>query len=191
MLLFFALLWGFAEATLFFIVPDVLITYAALFGLPLALFAALFSLLGALIGGTLMYRLGAKSSALFPKIPGITPSMIEHVKKELVTKKDLAVFLGPIKGIPYKLYASFAPKAGIPFWRFFLVSIPARFTRFLIAAVAAHFINVYLLSSLALWLKLTITTLFWIAFYIWYLNALRARWGLRVCRGWGGAGKSA
>lgn len=191
MLLFFSLLWGLAEATLFFIVPDVLITYAALFGLPLALLSALFSLLGALLGGTLMYHLGAKNSTIFPKIPGITPLMIEHVEKELVTKKDLAVFLGPIKGIPYKLYASFSHKAGIPFWRFLLVSIPARLIRFLIAALAAHFINIYLLPSLSIWLKLTITTLFWIAFYIWYLNALKARWGQRVCRGWDGAGKSA
>jgi len=46
-----ALVWGFAEATLFFFVPDILITRIALADLRRALWACFWSLLGAVSGG--------------------------------------------------------------------------------------------------------------------------------------------
>lgn len=51
LLLATAFLWGLAEATIFFIVPDVILTAIAIFSLPRALRALTFSLLGATIGG--------------------------------------------------------------------------------------------------------------------------------------------
>ncbi|GEM_PF-3959884 len=47
-----ALAWGFAEATLFFIVPDVWLTLVARERLRTGLIASLYSLAGALAGGT-------------------------------------------------------------------------------------------------------------------------------------------
>ena len=47
-----ASLWGFAEATVFFIVPDVLLSWLALRSPKSGLIACLFALLGALIGGS-------------------------------------------------------------------------------------------------------------------------------------------
>ncbi len=47
-----ALAWGFAEATLFFIVADLLISYVTVyFGLRRGLEAALFAMIGAIAGG--------------------------------------------------------------------------------------------------------------------------------------------
>lgn len=46
-----AFCWGLAEATFFFIVPDVLLTAITIVSVPRALRALVFSLLGATIGG--------------------------------------------------------------------------------------------------------------------------------------------
>ena len=55
-----ALIWGFAEATLFFIVPDVWLTLAGRDKLHRGLIVCLYSLAGALTGGTLMYLWGSQ-----------------------------------------------------------------------------------------------------------------------------------
>ena len=47
-----AAIWGAAEATLFFIVPDVFLSWLALSDRRQALIACLYALLGALVGGT-------------------------------------------------------------------------------------------------------------------------------------------
>jgi len=53
-----AFIWGFAEATLFFIVPDFLLTLAAIkLGWRKALLLILYCLSGALFGGAVMYGL--------------------------------------------------------------------------------------------------------------------------------------
>jgi hypothetical protein len=51
--------WGLAEATLFFLVPDILITWVALTSLRRALLSSLWVLAGALAGGCLMHLSGA------------------------------------------------------------------------------------------------------------------------------------
>ena len=53
-----ALAWGFAEATVFFIAPDVWLTVASRKRLRPGLIASLYALFGALLGGTLMYLWG-------------------------------------------------------------------------------------------------------------------------------------
>src|SRR5690606_1189122 len=58
-----SLLWGFAEATVFFVVPDVWISRLALSSWPAALRACGFALVGALAGGALLYRAGREHEA--------------------------------------------------------------------------------------------------------------------------------
>jgi hypothetical protein len=78
-----AILWGFAEATLFFIVPDVWLTAIAVWIPRKAWMACLFALLGALAGGALMYSWGymAPSTALtaLERIPGIHQSRLHRL----------------------------------------------------------------------------------------------------------------
>lgn len=50
--------WGLAEATFFFLVPDILLTRIAIRGLVPALWAAAAAMLGAVLGGIIMYLLG-------------------------------------------------------------------------------------------------------------------------------------
>jgi membrane protein YqaA with SNARE-associated domain len=112
-----AALWGFAEATLFFIVPDVWLTVIAVWSLRKASMVCLFALLGALTGGALMYGWGymAPGMALttLERIPGIHPDMLLAVAAALREYGLLAPFWGPIHGIPDKIYAVQAPALGI------------------------------------------------------------------------------
>src|SRR5437868_1692315 len=54
-----ALAWGYAEATLFFLVPDVLLSWVALRDPRAAGVACFWALAGALLGGATMYAWGA------------------------------------------------------------------------------------------------------------------------------------
>lgn len=48
-------LWGFSEAIWFFIIPDVFLTFIALFSLKRALIGMGWAIFGAMLGGALLY----------------------------------------------------------------------------------------------------------------------------------------
>jgi membrane protein YqaA with SNARE-associated domain len=78
-----ALLWGFAEATLFFIVPDVLISIVVIrSGWRRGIACALIAALGAAVGGLTMYAFAAHApdaaQAVVAAVPAIDLAMIER-----------------------------------------------------------------------------------------------------------------
>src|SRR5262245_51659145 len=88
--------WGFAEATLFFIVPDVAISIVAvLHGRRPALRAAIAAAVGALAGVALLYGWGAKdpdaARALVLRVPAIPPGMVARMEADLAAEGPLAV----------------------------------------------------------------------------------------------------
>ncbi len=93
-----ALIWGFAEATLFFIVPDVWLSFAGREKLSKGIRACFFALAGALIGGTLMYAWGhlhAESAfQSLEKIPGINQPVIDQAGAELEQRDTERVQVG-------------------------------------------------------------------------------------------------
>jgi len=111
-----ALIWGFAEATLFFIVPDVWLTLAGRDKLHRGLIVCLYSLAGALAGGTLMYLWGSQDPQtalrVVESVPAISTEMVGWVSEQLSTQGVVALMLGPLSGTPYKLYAVQAAGAG-------------------------------------------------------------------------------
>ncbi len=143
-----AFLWGLAEATVFFIVPDVLITHAALRGWTAGLRTALFAVAGALPGGLIMYLLGAhwpqEMRALLDLVPAVSSQMIDGVADQIARFGYLAVFLGPLWGAPYKLYAALAPQGVLSLPLFLLLSLPARLLRFVLLALLAAGIGQWL-----------------------------------------------
>jgi membrane protein YqaA with SNARE-associated domain len=136
-----AALWGFAEATLFFVVPDVLLTDRAATSLRAALAACLWSLAGALAGGAAMYAWGAsapeRALAALDAVPGVGPAMIVKVEADVRRHGVLALFAGPLTGRPYKVYAVQAARSGTGLPLFLAVSVPARLGRFLLLTLAA------------------------------------------------------
>lgn len=158
-----AFVWGLAEATLFFIVPDVLLSAVALRDRALALRLCLWTLGGALVGGLAMYLWGrhdvAQAGETLAMLPAISASMLARVGEDLERLGALATLLGPLSGTPYKIYAALSPEAGIALGVFIAISIPARLIRFvLIVAVTA-------------WVSRTLLAL-WALFYIVYFTAM-------------------
>jgi len=130
-----AFLWGFAEATAFFIVPDVYLGFVALFNWRRGLSAMVATLIGAILGGSVMYVLAMNSPSginmFLTRVPLIDSALVNAVANQTHTYGLTAVLTGPLKGTPYKLYAAQAGEQSLPFLYFLLMTIPARLERFL------------------------------------------------------------
>ncbi len=138
-----AIVWGAAEATFFFIVPDVILTAAVIaYGWRQALRFAGAAALAAAIGGYFMWRLGAASPDaardFLLSVPLLGQDLIERVQSEINGAWPVHLTLGAITGAPYKIYAAEAGAANINPALFAAMSVLARFARFalLIAIVA-------------------------------------------------------
>jgi membrane protein YqaA with SNARE-associated domain len=143
-----AFVWGLAEATLLFVIPDVFLSFVAIFGMRRTWPHVLAAISGALVGGALMFHWAqvnpAQAHAAVARVPFIRESLFARVDEGLRTQGLSAVFLGSITGIPYKLYAVEAPK----FFRErnFLMATPA--------ARAVRFLAVWVVSGgAAAWLR--------------------------------------
>ncbi|HET6469819.1 MAG TPA: hypothetical protein VFG43_15715 [Geminicoccaceae bacterium] len=168
-----AALWGFAEATLFIIVPDVALTAVALLaGWRRALLACLWAVAGALVGGALMHRWGSidpsGAVAALTRLPAISPGMVRAVGAELADLGFPALMLGPLSGRPYKIYAVQAGAAGMGLVPFLAVSVPARLARFVLLVLLVAAIDRALASRLALRLRLALLAGAWSVFYAAY-----------------------
>lgn len=168
--------WGFAEATLFFIVPDVLLSRIALESRRRAFVACLWALAGALAGGLVTWAVGHVDPdplrALFDKLPAIGPEMIARVRSQIETAGPWALFVGPLTGTPYKLYALEASGAGVGAAAFLLISVPARLVRFagvsLLASAVARRAGRFAKLRTLQWLH----ALAWLVFYAAYFNLM-------------------
>jgi membrane protein YqaA with SNARE-associated domain len=167
-------IWGFAEATFFFIIPDVLLSAIALYSGKKAIIACLYALLGALIGGTMIYTWGAidtKSSIAFVEsIPAINHQMVMEVKHDLKEEGLIAMILGPTRGIPYKIYAISTNGLGISYLAFLVASIPARFIRFLFVTFLFWVIGKYLCKNFSIRGKYGVWAATWFIIYVIYFS---------------------
>lgn len=174
--------WGFAEATVFFIVPDVWIGWVARHRLRDGIRASFSALLGAAAGGlvvrTISARLPARRTASVMKsIPAISERMIAEVDSEMAERGSRSMMSGPIRGVPYKLYARASGVQGTNILTFIMWTIPARLIRFLLAAIG---FNVAAKVG-AKQLRLSdsagqrVYAGAWIAFYAWYFRKTARR----------------
>jgi hypothetical protein len=169
-----AALWGFCEATLFFIVADVPISYIAVrCGRKAALRASVFAAIAAAVGGVvLLFWAGQHGDAvqqIFLMLPAIDPSLIAQTERDFAAGGYVAMALGAFQGVPYKLYVmAAAPTAPGGILIFALASFIARLPRFVLAAVVADAVSHYAGRWCSLCVRLVILSLFWICFYAWY-----------------------
>src|SRR5215467_14166095 len=125
--------WGLAEATLFFIVPDVLFTLVALYSPRRSVKLVAFILLGAMTGGTAMFYLGPKTpvraESVVRKVPFVSPAMFTKTREGFQRDGMWTLAKSPGNGIPYKVYCvQAATYGGWPL--FILISVLARLERF-------------------------------------------------------------
>ena len=168
-----AFLWGFAEATFFFLVPDLFLSLAAILGGRRTWTHIFAAIAGALVGGAVLFQWSlastAEAHAAVARLPFIRETMFNKVDEGLREQGMLAVAVGSVSGMPYKLYAIRAAKFTSE--RAFLLATPiARGVRFL----AVWFLFV----EIAQWLRrhldwrtsdlLRVYAIVWIASYALY-----------------------
>ena len=172
-----AAFWGFAEATLFFIVPDVWLSFVALKkGFRSALWAVCCAVLGAIAGGALIYtasiwNLEATVSAI-DAVPAISPGVISEVRSSLQQEPLWAMIEGSLTGVPYKIFASQAAVNGIELTIFALATIPARAFRFIIVVALTVLVARLLLAKASDRRKTGILAGCWVVFYGFYFTLM-------------------
>lgn len=131
-----AFLWGYAEATLFFVIPDALITRAALDSRRAARHATVAAILGSLLGGAVTYLWGKYdlpgARELLDWLPAISVGMMDRAQHQLADCGMLGALIGSFTGVPYKLYAVHAASTGIGLATFLALSVPVRAARFVL-----------------------------------------------------------
>ncbi|MCA9003170.1 MAG: hypothetical protein KDB61_14700 [Planctomycetes bacterium] len=167
-----ALAWGFLEATLFFIVPDVLLSLVGLKRPQHAFALSFLVLLGALAGGALMYGWSvhdsAQALAWVERVPAIGPGLLDGVAVDLERQGPVATVWGAWRGVPYKAFAVQAPVVGVGPAGFLLVSIPARLLRFWAIIGLARLVGGCLPSAWTRAGRLRFVLGIWAVFYAWY-----------------------
>jgi membrane protein YqaA with SNARE-associated domain len=172
-----AFAWGFAEGTLFFVVPDVLISLAALCGGRRALPHVAAAVAGALLAGAVMFAWSAAdyaaASAAVQSVPFVPERMVAQVIQGLETEQAVALFRGSVTGIPYKLFAVEAP-GRLPLSLFLAATVLARAARFLLVWSVFTILGAWVRrrhpgnwSRLA-WLHAAL----WIPFYVIYWSVV-------------------
>ncbi|GAB4538471.1 MAG: hypothetical protein Tsb0019_39390 [Roseibium sp.] len=171
-----AALWGFAEATLFFIVPDVLLTGLALRSVRKALAAAMIAAVSATLGGALV-RICAETfpgttRAVLLLVPGVSQATFAEVRRLLDTGLFEGMVAGAFTGVPYKIFAAEAGFSGTGPWIFALVSPLARLPRFAVMCLVAWGLSKWIGGRLPDRSKLAIALGLWAVFYVFYFNTV-------------------
>ena len=172
-----ACLWGLAEGTLFFVVPDVFLSLVAILQPRRAWRHVIAATAGALLAGILLFGWALRDVVAarnaVGRVPFVTAAMFTRVDESYRLHGVGAVFLGPLTGTPYKLYAVEAP-AYVGELSFLAATVPARAERFVVvcllfAVPAAWIRNKWKLSNERL---LMIHAAVWIAFYAFYWSTI-------------------
>jgi membrane protein YqaA with SNARE-associated domain len=132
-------LWGFLEGTVFFIIPDVLISFIALQSFRFGVYSASFTLLGSLIGAMCMMQLASLFDVyeFLIHIPLISDAQIHVAQSHLEQYGAQGVMYGPTTGIPHKIYSLYASLMHLsPVW-YLWYSALSRYARFLIVALGS------------------------------------------------------
>lgn len=174
-MLFLIFIWGFSEATWFFIIPDVILSLYAIQkkSLKTVIKANLICVAGALMGGLLIYILSLNYYELIRtfilNVPAIHDYMITRVVDGMDESPLLSLITGPLFGVPYKLFALEAPQY-IDLSMFLLFTVPARLIRFVLISLLAYYLSHVILKELKKTIKIFIWLVLWIIVYSVYFS---------------------
>jgi hypothetical protein len=136
------ILWALAEASFFFIVPDVLLTAAALhLGVRRGLVFSILAAASAVAMGAAMWYWAARNPdtarAAMLLVPAVGKDLLERAHHAFDGIWPLRMLLGALSGVPYKLYAVEAGARHIPLPWFLAASFFARLSRFWLTVALA------------------------------------------------------
>jgi hypothetical protein len=160
-----AFAWGAAEASFFFLVPDILLSLVALTA-PRRVWGYLAAAMaGALLVGALMFQWSASTPlarAFVAEVPRVSATMFERADADLRSHGALGAIFGPARGIPYKVYAVQAPSHAITLGAFVTASVPARLWRMLATVAVFAVIGLALRKFGKSSWALTLHAIFWV-----------------------------
>jgi len=171
--------WGFAEATLFFLLPDIVVGAVALLHWRRGLRAAGAAIGGAVLGGVCLYAAtvmwpGTVGTAL-DAVPLIPDRFFIRAHEAVSQQGGWAIVSGPSEGVPYKLYVYEWARSGLGAVSLALWTVPARAVRILgtvlIAAVAGAVLRRWFGARREPAL-LAVYVLCWCAVYVAYVSAV-------------------
>ena len=166
--------WGLAEGLVFFIVPDVYISFATLFSLRAGAFAWFFSIAGSAVAVVVIYllavMLGLDYVSFLDWIPGISEPLIQRMGQQLAGEGLPYTPLLVMAGVPLKLYVAQAFALEMSLGSVLLWTVFARIVRiaptFAIVAVMRLLFGRRIEAHAGAWCALL--GIFWLAFYIFY-----------------------
>jgi membrane protein YqaA with SNARE-associated domain len=176
-------LWGLAEATVFFVVPDVLLCYWAMKSAKEAMASTLAAVAGAMLGAVVLYAcldLDASSYTFFHgvwrSLPGFRAKMAEAAADHLRSAGARGLLSGPSSGIPYRVYVLEAWKLKLSLGELLLWTPFARLERIVIAPLAVlalRFLTERVLTPRFRrvrwnWVLAGLIVIYWVSLYIWY-----------------------
>ena len=173
------LAWGLAEATLFFVVPDLLISWVAMSrGFRAGAWTSLCAALGAVVGGAVIFLWSTHDPAgaqrAVAAVPAVSDRMITQAQADIDANGwFIAAMKGPLTSTPYKVYAMLAPHArleggGAPLAAFAPAALPVRLPRFLLVTAAFALIGGVFRERIDRRILLAAFTSGWLLFYLWF-----------------------
>ena len=173
-------LWGYAEATRFWLIPDILLAWITL-NRPRSIVASVIAATaGAVLGGVRMHKDAREEHARLAEIPGINDALLLDAHERFASRGWVAVVRAPLDGIPYKVYATESGLAGKPLDELIAWTLLARLWRFILSATASALIGRVFSRSVrrseGMWFGGTLG--FWVFVYVRYFARLRRRYGI-------------
>ncbi len=173
-----AFVWGFAEGTLFLVVPDVCFTLTTGLRLRRGLLQLVLAIAGGVLAGNVMYSWAAvnprQAQSTVAAVPFIGAQMLEDTYQRFEARGGWAMLERPLGGVPFKVFAVLAPSR-IPYVEFLLFGIAARAERMLLSWIPAALIGLALrrIGEARRWrVALVLHAVGWIAVYAFYWSKL-------------------
>lgn len=173
--------WGFAEATLFFVVPDVHVGWVALRRPRRVLAVWPAAVVGGVIGAAALHRMvraGWEPGPTFASLPGMRADDRQRVRDGVERDVTRAFITAAVTGLPLKLYVAESARQGLPMRRTLLLATINRVPRIGVFALALAAIGgvgrrVGLSGAVP---QAVLYGAGWLVFYGWY-------WIVRSARG--------
>lgn len=170
--------WGLAEGVAFFIVPDVYLSFAALFSLRAGAVTWLASIAGSLVAVLAIHLLtavpGLDYLAFLESVPGISSPLTQRVAEGLQTAGLPYTPFLVFGGVPLKLYCALAFSLGLSLGAVLLWTVFARIARiaptFLVVAAVRLLFRHSIDSRPAAWSAMLAVC--WIVFYAFYFERM-------------------
>jgi hypothetical protein len=172
-------IWGYAEATRFWLIPDILLGWIAFNRSRYTMFGVIAATIGAVVGGVRMHRDAAAEHERLTQIPGISEAMLADARAKFADQGWAAVARAPLDGIPYKVYATESALAGRPIGELLAWTPLSRAWRFALTALGAALIGAVFDRSArrheGRWLAATAVV--WVTVYLRYFARLHRKYG--------------